>query len=59
MNVVVDKNTGTRKIVKEDVDYVQKPLDLDAKSLREYMLQRYARRERRRTERKKWQTFNS
>lgn len=60
MNMVVDKKTGARKVDRdEELDPSEKPLDLDAQALREYMLKRYARREQRRAERKKWQTYNS
>ena len=59
MNVVVNTNTGTRNKTKENPDHVEKPLDLDADALRDYMLKKYHRRELRRTARKKWQTFNS
>ena len=44
---------------KEESQPPPKPLDLDDQGLREYMLDRYARKEQRRRERKRWQTQHS
>lgn len=58
-NLALDQATGSPKKSKDESQSPLKALELDDQALREYMLKRYARKEQRRRERKKWQTHHS